>query len=95
MTADRRVAPEFAVRSGHAFFVQRSRDGARADAGRELAEYPADDIRLGFIDLAITAKASANCCVFAQRTYPQCLWVTLLNLSADQAQTMLNKLARR
>ena len=67
MTADRRVPPLLAPRTGDPLLVETLRDGLRGPAIGELAEYPADDVRFLFIDrtlsgdrLTIAAEAALH-----------------------------------
>jgi hypothetical protein len=60
VSPDRRVFPEVTVGAEHAFLVQGARDGARPDAGGELAKDTAHDIGFGFIDLAVAADRPAT-----------------------------------
>jgi len=53
MAPDRCVDPRLAAGTGDAFLVEVARDGARADAGGEVAEDAVHDIGLGLVDLPI------------------------------------------
>src|SRR3546814_8451514 len=59
MSADRRIAPSLAKRTGNRFTVQVSRDRPRAPSGRELTEDAAHDQRFGLVDRALPAERLA------------------------------------
>ncbi|WP_456305457.1 hypothetical protein [Gluconacetobacter aggeris] len=61
MAPDGGVAPQLAFGTSDALVVQGFGDSTRADAGGEVAEDAADDLRLLRVDLAIAPDLFALC----------------------------------